>query len=113
MRVVGLARIAGMLVAGSKLDQRGAARVQPQPEGTSPCGAAQMLADRRSDLRQRRPDQSRCPPAMFAPVRLGEPQRVAGVIGSHLVVGDLHRGGDIGEERPGLRIGGVRSGQSE
>ena len=53
-----------MLVARSELDQRGPARVQPHPEGTSPRGAPQMLDDRRPHLVQRRADRRRGPPAV-------------------------------------------------
>ena len=52
--VVGLAGIAGMLVARSKLDELGAAGVQPQPERSAAGRAAQMFGDRGTHVVERR-----------------------------------------------------------
>ncbi len=45
--VVGLARVAGMLIAGGQLDERGASGIQPQPERATPGRGAQVLGDAR------------------------------------------------------------------
>ena len=68
--VVGLARIARMLVTGGKFDDRGAPRVEPQPERAAPRRGAQV----RGDLGGRR-----------------EPLRVAGLVGGDVLVGDVDR----------------------
>ncbi len=52
--VVGLTRVAGMLVAVRQLHEFGAALVEPDPEGPSPLRGPEVLGDRRVYLCQRR-----------------------------------------------------------
>ncbi len=64
--VVGLARVAGVLIAGGQHHQGVPARVQPHPEGAAARGPQQMLGDRAAHLIQRWGGRRRGTPAVLA-----------------------------------------------
>src|SRR5690349_3736841 len=86
--VVGLTRIAWMLVTRCKFDQFGATAVQPQPERAAPGGTTEVVGD------------------------LGgaaEAPRVAVAVVLYLRIGDVDACGDADEQRASQRVGQHRA----
>ena len=78
-------------------------------------GGRRHAGARRSTARtvvQRRRFECRCAPTVSGIRRRGEPKRVAGVVVGDLVVGDVDRRRDVGEHRPGQRVGQRRRGDA-
>lgn len=82
------------------------------PEGAAARGPQQMLGDRAAHLIQRWGGRRRGTPAVLAGTWRGEPQRVAGMVVGHGVVGDRDPRGDGGEQRPRQRIRQHRGGDA-
>ncbi len=103
--------------------RRGAHSRGPAPPGRSGARPAtpgrrggarpqQMLGDRARRLIQRWGGRRRGTPAVLAGTWRGEPQRVAGMVVGHGVVGDRDPRGDGGEQRPRQRIRQHRGGDA-